>query len=81
MISIKTIIFVIIAVVALIVLIKNLNQWASRFRQYMLAQANSVFGGGVGWDKPWALFLSKAMLVFFGLMFIVGAYVLIFGVL
>jgi hypothetical protein len=77
----KTGILAIIAIIVFVVLIKNLNQWANRFRHYMLGHANSVFGNGIGWDKSWALFLSKVMITFFSLMFIVGAYVLILGVL
>ena len=76
----KIAIFVIIAIVALSVLIKNVNQWTTRFHQYMLGQANKVFGSGVGWDKPWALFLSKVMVIFFGVMFIVLIYVIVFSI-
>ena len=71
--------FLVFAIVTLIVLIKNTNGWSARFRRYMLGQATDVFGRGAGWEKPWALFLSKAMVYFFGLMFILLIYVAIFS--
>jgi hypothetical protein len=67
------------AIVTLIVLVKYANAWSARLRRYMLDQATDVFGRGAGWEKPWALFLSKAMVYFFGLMFIVLVYVAIFS--
>ena len=76
---VKIVGFIAMSIIALVVLIKNANQWSVRFRQYMLGQANKVFGRGAGWDKPWAPLLSKAMIVFFGLMFIVLAYVAVFS--
>lgn len=81
MLIIKIIIFAVIVVIALALLIENLNKWTLRFREYMLGKTRNVFGDGVGWNKPWALFLSKTMIIFFVLMFIVGMYVFIFGIL
>ena len=75
----KITILIVVAVIIFTVLIKKTNEFAERFRQYMLNQANKTFGTGVGWDKPWAIFLSKAMVVFFAIMGIVFFYVLIFS--
>jgi len=45
----------------------------------MAAQSIKVFGGANGWDKPWTLHLSKALIIFFGLMFILGTYIAMFS--
>jgi hypothetical protein len=79
MLALKIFIFCAISIIAIIVLIKHVNGWGVLFREYMLGQANKTFGNGVGWQRPWTLMLSKAMVVFFGLMFLTGVYVLIFS--
>ena len=79
MLTVKIVAFAIFAVIALIILYKNTNRWSERFQKYMLSQTLKVFGSGEGWDEPWAKYLSKVMVVFFGLMFIVGIYVAIFS--
>lgn len=68
-----------IVLLTMSILVKNTNKWAVHFRQYMLNQTNKVFGHGIGWEKPWALILSKAMIIFFALMFIVLVYVVVFS--
>jgi hypothetical protein len=45
----------------------------------MIIQANKTFGDGGGWERPWTLLLARAMIIFFGCMFMVGTFVLIFG--
>ena len=76
----KLLIVSIMALAAVIVLFQNANQWSARFHQYMLGQANKVFGRGAGWERPWAPLLSKAMVLFFGFMLIVLIYVVVFSV-
>ena len=79
MVVLKIFVVIVVVIITLVVLVKNTKRWSARFHQYMLGQANKVFGRGAGWEKPWAPLLSKAMIVFFGLMFIVLAYVAIFS--
>jgi preprotein translocase subunit SecG len=76
----KVLVFIVLAVIALVVLINNTKKWSARLHQYMFDQANKVFGRGAGWERPWAPLLSKAMIVFFGLMFIVFLYVVVFSI-
>ena len=76
---IKLIIFIVIAVVILIALVKNINQLSMRFAHYMADQARKVFGNSMRWDNPWGHFLSKAMIVFFSLMLIILFYIIIFS--
>lgn len=79
MMTLKIAIFGLVAIILFATLIKNADKWAIRFRRYMTSQANRVFGTASGWDKPWGLLLSKAMVLFFGLMFIVFVYVVVFS--
>ena len=76
----KIVAFVIVAILALVILVKNTNKWSIRFQKYMFSQTMTVFGSGEGWDEPWTKYLSRAMVVFFGLMFIVLVYVAIFRI-
>jgi hypothetical protein len=80
MLILKAIIFVTISTLTLIALVRHTNNWAIRFREYMAGQARKVFGDSFGWDGSFGLLLSKAMVVFFGLSFIVFVYVVCFTV-
>jgi hypothetical protein len=79
MLIIKGIAFVIFAVVALVILFKNLANWSEQFQKYQIRQANQVFGDSEGWDDKWGQFMSKAMVIFFGLTFIGLIYVVVFS--
>jgi hypothetical protein len=37
-------------------------------------------GHNGGWDEPWRLKLFKALVIFFGLMAVLGVYVVVFSV-
>jgi preprotein translocase subunit SecG len=76
----KVLVFVVLAIIVVVILVNNANGWSTRFHQYMLSQANKVFGRGAGWERPWAPLLSKAMVLFFGFMLIVLIYVVVFSV-
>lgn len=80
MLSFKVLLFIVLAIITLVILVNNTNRWSARFHQYMLGQANKVFGRGAGWERPWAPLLSKAMVLFFGFMLIVLIYVVVFRV-
>src|SRR5262245_44673094 len=44
-----------------------------------IAQSNKLSGDSGGWDKSWRLTLFKVLVVFFGLMAILGIYVIVFS--
>lgn len=70
---------IVISLVTIIMLIKNLNNWSRGFREYMMRQSHKVFGNRSGWERPWAIVLSKAMILFFGLMLLILVYALLFS--
>jgi dolichol kinase len=79
MLTLKSLIFTAVAIVAFFVLIKHVNTWGTHFRNYMLKGSKNFYGRGRSWEGRGALFVSKVVIFFFGLMFIVGVYVLMFS--
>ena len=71
--------FIFTAVVMLTTLVERTDQWGNRFRKYIFSEGKKSNRGGSTWEKPWTIVLSKAMVVFFGLMFLIGVYVAIFS--
>jgi hypothetical protein len=76
---IKIAFVVIVGILTLGLLARNTNRWARSLQQYYIGEANKLYGNSAGWDRPWRLFLFKALVIFFGLMAILGAYVVIFS--
>ena len=67
------------AVVVLATLVERTDQWGNRFRRYMISEGKKSNWRGAAWEKPWTMALSKAMVAFFGLVFLIGVYVAIFS--
>jgi hypothetical protein len=76
---VRVAIVAIAAVVIVSLLYRNTAKWADLLRQYYIAQSNKTYGNSDGWDEPWRLTLFKALVIFFGLMAILGVYVLVFS--
>ena len=74
-----TIIFAGVVICVLLTLVKFTRSWADALRREMLAQSKRVFGTSMGWDRPWTLYLCRAGVIFLGVMFILGAYIITFG--
>ena len=79
MVILKVLIVVIAAVVVLVILAPNAGKWARSLQEYYIAQSKKLYGHVGGWDEPWRLTLFKALVVFFGLMAILGVYVVVFS--
>jgi hypothetical protein len=75
----ETVIVAITATVVLILLTRNTGKWAQSLQRYYIAQSHKISGDSGGWDEPWRLTLFKALVVFFGLMAILGVYVVVFS--
>ena len=75
----KIIIVAIAAVVVLVLLFQKTGKWARSLQKYYVAQSNKMSGNNGGWDEPWKLTLFKALVIFFGLMAILGVYVVVFS--
>ncbi len=70
---------VVISIGVIAILVRNTSKWAGKLQQYYIAQANKMYGNSTGWDQPWRTNLFKAIVGFFGFMFIIGAYSIIFS--
>lgn len=79
MITLRIIGFTIIATAVIVTFIRNTNKWASALRQYFANQPKTLFSGNEAWQRPVGLVISKAMIIFLGLMLIVAVYALCFG--
>ena len=79
MIILKVALVVVIGAIVVILLMKNTGKWARSLQKYYTAQSNGLSGNSGGLDEPWRLSLFKALVVFFGLMAILGVYVLVFS--
>jgi hypothetical protein len=80
MVTLKILIVAIAAAIVLFLLALNTGKWALSLQRYYIAQANKMSGNSDGWDEPWRLLLFKVLVVFFGLVAILGIYVIVFSI-
>jgi hypothetical protein len=71
--------FAVATIFTVIALIKNTNMWAVALQQYVIRGAERAFGNSEDWRQPWILVLSKILVIWFGLMFIVVVFYFCFG--
>jgi ABC-type Fe3+ transport system permease subunit len=79
MLIIRIAVVVILAVIAIIVVIKHLERRSKGLRRYMIGQSTKAWGDASEWERPWTIYLSKALVIFFGGMFILLVYVICFS--
>ena len=79
MIIIKIATVAVVGMIVIALLARNTNRWARSLQQYYIAQANRLYGNDAGWNQPWRYLLFKALVVFFGSMAILAAYIVIFS--
>lgn len=77
--TLKIIVVAVAAVITLFLLVRNTEKWARSLQGYYVAQSNKMLGDNGGWDESWRLMLFKALVIFFGLMAILGVYVAVSG--
>jgi hypothetical protein len=75
----KIIATAIAAVAVAVLLFHNTTNWARSLQRYYVAQSARCYGDSGGWGQPWILTLCKGIVIFFGLMAIVGIYVAVFS--
>jgi len=80
MITLRIFGFVIIAAAVGITFAKNTDKWSLSLRQYFVNQPKTLFSRKETWQRPVGLIISKAMIIFLGLMLIVAAYAFCFGI-
>jgi len=77
---VRCIVFACASILTTALFVRNTGAWSKQFRDYMIReQSKATFTGNVSWQRPWTVYLSKAMIIFFGLMVIVLTYVLCFS--
>ncbi len=79
MLTLKIIMMAMAIAILLFLVVRNTEKWARSLQRYYLAQSNKLSGNGGGWDEPSRLTLFKALVIFFGLMAILGVYVVVFS--
>jgi ABC-type Fe3+ transport system permease subunit len=79
MLILRIAVVVILAVIAIVLVIKNLERWSKGLRRYMIGQSTKAWGDASEWERPWTIYLSKALVIFFGGMFILLVYVICFS--
>jgi hypothetical protein len=62
-----------------LLLIQNASSWARSLQRYYVSQSVRWYGDSGGWGQRWTLTLFKVIIVFFGLMAILGIYVAVFS--
>ena len=77
--TLKIAVVAIAGIIVLFLLVRNTGKWAQSLQKYYIAQSNKMSGNNGGWDESWKLMLFKALVVFFGLMAILGVYVAVFS--
>ena len=77
--TLKIIVVALAAVIILLLLIKSTAKWSRSLQRYYIGQSTKMSGDSGGWDEPWRLTLFKALVIFFGLMAILGVYVVVFS--
>ena len=76
----KIVAFLIIAVGSIAAVATQSNKWATAMQQYYVRQSKKMYGENENWERPWIRTLFKALIFFFGFMFVLGVYVAIFSV-
>jgi hypothetical protein len=79
MLILRMAVVVILAVITIVVEVKNLERWSKGFRRYIIGQSKKALGDASEWERPWTIYLSKALVIFFGAMFILLVYVICFS--
>jgi hypothetical protein len=79
MLIIRIAVVVILAAITIVVVVKNLESWSKGFRRYMIGQSKKSLVDASEWERPWTIYLSKALIIFFGAMFILLVYVICFS--
>ena len=80
MLIIRIVVVVMFAIMTIVVLHKKIGLWSKRVRQHMIAQSKKALGSASEWERPWTIYLSKAMIMFFGAMFVLLVYVVCFSI-
>jgi hypothetical protein len=75
---IRTLAFFVISVIITVALAKNTAKWAIEL-QKIYSEESKKINDGQKWEGPWRTTFFKMLIIFFGVMAMVGAFVLCFS--
>jgi len=70
--------FTISAIACISMVITHIDKWARLLQQYYVRASENSFSGSESWREPWIRTLFKCLVIFFGLMAVIGLYVAFF---
>jgi hypothetical protein len=63
---VRCIVFACASIITISLFARNTGAWSKQFRDYMIReQSKATLSGNVSWQRPWTVYLSKAMIIFF----------------
>jgi hypothetical protein len=75
----KTLVFLAFAIGVCIMLVKHNSTWGDNLQQYYTRQSIKMYGEKANWESPWIRAFFRTLIFFFGAMFVLGVYVLLFS--
>ena len=76
--TIRILAFVVISVIIIVALAKNTKKWAVELQKIYIEESKKI-NDGQRWEGPWKTTFFEMLIIFFGLMAMVGAFVLCFS--
>jgi ABC-type Fe3+ transport system permease subunit len=76
---VKVLLLLVTTVVSIITVAFHSTKWAAAMQQYYMRQSKKLYGENGNWERPWIRTLFKALIVFFGVMFVLAVYVVMFA--
>jgi len=71
--------FITVLGISIISLYKN-KDWATLLHEYYVSESKKHWYGKLfPWETPWVFWLFRVMVIFFGIVLLIGAYPLAFG--
>ena len=74
----KVVAFIVCAVACISIVIAHSDKWAHSLQQYYIRESERMYGNSEDWRDPWIKTLFKFLVIFFGLMAVIGLYVAFF---
>ena len=75
----KIVAFAVCATACISLVLARSDRWAVSLQQYYIRTSQKAYGESTTWEQPWIKTLCKCLVIFFGLMAVVGLYVAFFN--
>lgn len=74
----KIVAFAVCAVACISIVITHSDRWALSLQRFYIHESKKAYGESEEWEQPWIRTLFKCLVIFFGLMAVVGLYTAFF---